>query len=321
MAEGDRGIVTPEAVLLEFEVALLGSRTVAILLDLLVMFAALMAMLLVLGAATAGGLPEVVGTVFVVVALFLILFGYPIVSETVWSGRTLGKAAMGLRVVTREGAPVRFRHAAIRGALALVDLYMFLGAVAVVSSLLTRDGQRLGDLAAGTLVLRERTAKANAAAMTFPVPYGWEGYVDSLDVSAVSTEQYSDVRDLLLRVNELSGGARGHLGVRLANPVAQAMHHEPPVGVGAESFLVCVAAAYQQRRAAPVGRPSGIGVGPPSPGAAPPPPVGTPVSTLAPPPRAMPPPEVPPPPGRPTAGNEAAPPDPPADAGEFTPPG
>jgi hypothetical protein len=297
-------------------------------------------MFLVLGAAAAGGLPEVVGTIFVVVALFLIFFGYPIVSETVWSGRTLGKAAMGLRVVTREGAPVRFRHAAIRGALSLVDLYLFLGAVAVVSSLLTRDGQRLGDLAAGTLVLRERTARANAASMTFPVPSGWESYVASLDVSAVSTEQYGVIRDLLLRVNELSDDARGHLGIRLANPMAQAMNHEPPAGVGAESFLVCVAAAYQQRRGGPTGWSSGTGVGQPPPGAAPPPPMGAPVSTVAPPPGATSRSGVPPPPGWPSGGSPTAPPGatgppstsgptadrpaqgpgPPTDPGGFTPP-
>ena len=287
MADSDRGIVTPEAVLLEFEVALLGSRTVAILLDLLVMFAALMATFLVLGAAAAGGLPDVVGTVFVVVALFMILFGYPIVSETVWSGRTLGKAAMGLRVVTREGTPVRFRHAAIRGALSLVDLYISVGSVAVVTSLSTNDGQRLGDLAAGTLVLRERTAKADAASMTFPAPYGWERYVNSLDVSAVTTGQYGVIRDLLLRVNDLSRDARGHLAIRLANPLAGAMGHDPPPGVAAESFLVCVAAAYQQRRTA----------GPRS-AAMPPPPVGPPVSTVPPPPTSSSPPARPlPPPG------------------------
>ena len=286
MAHNERGIVTPEAVLLEFATAGLGSRTVAILIDLLVMFAALVAALFVLGAAAAGGLPEVVGTIFIVVALFLVIFGYPIISETVWSGRTLGKAAMGLRVVTREGAPVRFRHAAIRGGLGLVDLYLFVGAVAVITSLLTRDGQRLGDLAAGTLVLRERTAKANASSMTFPVPYGWDRYVASLDVSAVSTEQYGVIRDLLLRVNELSPDARGHLGRSLANPVAATMNHEPPTGVTAESFLVCVAAAYQQRR---------VGSAPPPSGALPPPPpVGRPVAGVPPPPRAPRPPSDPP---------------------------
>lgn len=290
MADRDRGIVTPEAVLLEFQIAQLGSRTVAILLDFLVMFAGLMAMVFVLGAAEAGGLPDVVGTIFVVVGLFLVFFGYPIISETVWSGRTLGKAAMGLRVVTREGAPVRFRHAAIRGALGLVDLYLFLGAVAVVTSLLTRDGQRLGDLAAGTVVLRERTARADAASMAFPVPPGWEPYVASLDVSAVGPEQYGVIRDLLLRTNELAAGARAHLAVRLANPVARTMNHQPPDGVPAESFLVCVAAACQQRRGVAALAP-------------PPPPGARPVAGAPPPPPARSQPAAPPPPVPPGPGS------------------
>jgi uncharacterized RDD family membrane protein YckC len=290
MADRDRGIVTPEAVLLEFQIAQLGSRTVAILLDFLVMFAGLMAMVFVLGAAEAGGLPDVVSTIFVVVGLFLVFFGYPIISETVWSGRTLGKAAMGLRVVTREGAPVRFRHAAIRGALGLVDLYLFLGAVAVVTSLLTRDGQRLGDLAAGTVVLRERTARTDAASMTFPVPPGWEPYVASLDVSAVGPEQYGVIRDLLLRTNELAAGARAHLAVRLANPVARTMNHQPPDGVPAESFLVCVAAACQRRRGVAALAP-------------PPPPGARPVAGAPPPPPARSQPAAPPPPVPPGSGS------------------
>lgn len=332
MVDNERGIVTPEAVLLEFETAGVGSRTVAILIDLLAQFAAIIGLVLILGAAAAGGLPEIVGTVSIIVGLFLVIFGYPIAFETLWGGRTLGKAAMGLRVVTREGGPVRFRHAAIRGALGLVDLYLLLGAVAVVTSLLTKEGQRLGDLAAGTLVLRERTAAGHADSMVFPVPRGWEAYVASLDVSGVTTDQYGLVRDYLLRVNDLSRDARWHLGVRLANPIARAIHHDPPPGVPAESFLLCVAAAYQQRRGVPAGPTSTLGVprigpqgapaataarpdwtwgttvGAPGPGsrpsttpAVPPPPGARPDTSIPPPPTRAPAPPVAPPPVSPDA--------------------
>ena len=88
---------------------------------------------------------------------FVVLWGYPTVMETLWRGRTIGKIALGLRVVTVEGAPVRFRHAAIRATLGLVDFLLTSGAGAVVSVLMTHRSQRLGDLVAGTVVLRERT--------------------------------------------------------------------------------------------------------------------------------------------------------------------
>ncbi len=79
---------------------------------------------------------------------------------------------MGLRVVTREGAPVQFRHAAIRAALGLIDFYLAFGGVAVISALVTREHQRLGDLVAGTLVLRERTGARAPTAVRFAVPAG-----------------------------------------------------------------------------------------------------------------------------------------------------
>jgi len=240
-------IVTPEAVRLDFAPAGVGTRMLAIFLDLLVMGAALIALGLVVGLSGSGGLGETPALIISLVGLFLIVFGYPIGCETLWGGRTVGKAALGLRVRTKEGAPVRFRHAAIRGALSLIDLYLTLGLAATLSVLLTRDSQRLGDLAAGTLVLRERTAASNtSAAYTFYPPPGWEPYAASLDVAAMTDEQYGLIRGYLLRASEMTPSARQHLAVRLASPLAGVLRHTPPAGVPPESFLHCAAAAYQR---------------------------------------------------------------------------
>lgn len=240
-------IVTPEAVRLDFAPAGVATRMLAIFLDLLIMGGALIALGLVVGLSGAGGLGETPAVILSLVGLFLILFGYPIGCETLWDGRTVGKAALGLRVRTKEGAPVRFRHAAIRGALSLVDFYATLGLAATLSVLLTRDSQRLGDLAAGTLVLRERTAASStSAAFAFYPPPGWEPYTASLDVAAMTGEQYGLVRGYLLRASEMTPAARRHLALRLANPLAGVLHHQPPAGVAPESFLHCAAAAYQR---------------------------------------------------------------------------
>jgi uncharacterized RDD family membrane protein YckC len=249
-----RGIVTPEAVVLEFETASVGSRSIAILLDVLVQGFAfwLLALALALGGQAAGG---TVVTIAILILAFLILFGYPAAMETLWNGRTLGKAALGLRVVTREGAPIRFRHAAIRTIFGLVDFFLLFGSVAVLTVLLTKRNQRLGDLVAGTIVLRERTAADRTVSVAFPPPRGYEGYVASLDVSVLKPDQYAVIRSFLMRVFELTPPARMSIAVRLANPTAIAMHHQPPQTVGPEIFLACVAAAYQQRHAA-VPRPS-----------------------------------------------------------------
>jgi uncharacterized RDD family membrane protein YckC len=259
-----QGIVTPEAVLLEFETAGVGSRTIARMIDLFVQLAALYALVFVIGVASLGGTPDVVGIILVAAGVLGIALGYPIAFEALWNGRTPGKAAMGLRVVTVEGAPVRFRHAAVRGIVGLVDLLVPPGgATAIVAAILSRRTQRLGDMAAGTIVLRERAATAATSAVSFrPFP-GWEAYTASLDVAALRPDEYGIVRSFLMRVNQLDPGARGALAVRLATPVAARLRHTVPDGVHPEHFLVSVAAAYQQRH----GGPSAPPPPPPPPGA------------------------------------------------------
>src|SRR6266498_3517772 len=114
MAQGSpTRMVTPEAVALEFQTANVGSRILAFLIDVVVVGAGIAAG--VTAAALALSASGAVLPDWLVIAMFLVLipgwwFGYFTALETLWRGRTLGKAALGLRVVTREGAPVRFRH-------------------------------------------------------------------------------------------------------------------------------------------------------------------------------------------------------------------
>lgn len=250
-ARAPRGIITPEAVVLEFETASVGSRVLAQVVDLAVrstLFGIITgAFGAVLGPVSASG-----AVIVFTISGFLLVFGYPAILETVWSGQTVGKRAIGLRVVTVEGAPVSFRHAAIRSVLGLVDFLLPpLGVVATISVLLTRRDQRLGDVLAGTIVLRERTGAAFPVPVSFPPLPGYESYARTLDVGAVTPEQYALVRSFLIRVDSLLPHARARIAVGLANPIAKAMHHTPPQGVSPEAFLVSVAAAYQLRLGGP----------------------------------------------------------------------
>ena len=244
----DYQLVTPEAVVLELATAGVGSRLVAFMIDAAIQSAAIIALFtgifLVAEAGVDGG---VAAAVIAGAGIFLILFGYPAVFETSWRGRTPGKAALGLRVVTTEGSPVRFRHAAVRAALALVDFYMTGGAVAILSILATRNDQRLGDLAAGTIVVRERTGATTPHAISFPVPRGHEDYVASLDISAMTPDHYVAVRSFLLRAGTLPPGVRNHLATEFAGPLAARMRHTPPEWVSPELFLACAVAKFQQR--------------------------------------------------------------------------
>lgn len=250
------GIVTPEAVVLEFETAGMASRMLAALVDSAIQLLVLLGILLAaFGLAEAGIEAGGLGNAFLYVVLFLLLFAYPAGFETLWRGRTPGKAALGLRVVTVEGGPIRFRHAAIRAILGLVDKYVFSAVPGVLAVLLTRRNQRLGDLVAGTIVLRERSGARTPQAVAFAAPRGLEAYVAALDVSALDRADYVTIRSFLLRAPTLAPAARDALARQVATPVLARLHTTPPPGLPPEVFLVCVAAAHQQRHAPPAAAP------------------------------------------------------------------
>ncbi len=244
---GPARLVTPEAVVLHFETAGVGSRILATLLDLvllgLLVFAGIFAINLV------GQVNGTVARVLALVYFSFVVFAFPILFETLWRGRTLGKAALGLRVVTRQGLPVRFRHALVRSIFTMVDFWLTLCAAAMLSVLVSRDNQRLGDMVAGTIVLRERSAAGRAEAVRFALPYGYEGYAATLDVSGLTGEQYAAARSYLVRAAKLSPSVRVALANELATAVAARIKHVPPPGVTAEAFLACVAAVHQARAA------------------------------------------------------------------------
>jgi uncharacterized RDD family membrane protein YckC len=215
-------VITPDAVGLELPVATVGSRGIAWFLDALVLFAGLLlagVAMAILG--TGGFVPGWAGIAVLLLLTFAWQFGYPIGFEVGLRGRTPGKAAMGLRVVTVEGAPVGFRHAAIRALVGVLELLLTLGAVAVVSSLISRRGQRLGDLAAGTVVVRERRVGGAPQAVTFVPPPGLEEYTARLDTSSVGPATYALIRDTLRRAPGLPPDTRGNITAQVATHVLE----------------------------------------------------------------------------------------------------
>lgn len=247
------GVVTPEAVPLQFAEANVGSRAISFFLDVLLLGIGLTILNIFLGYlidGTGSGFPEWVAIVVVLLVNFVLFFGYWVGFETLTHGRTPGKMAMGLRVVTVEGSPVRFRHAAIRAALGTVDFSLTMGIGAVMTTMLSKRHQRLGDMVAGTVVLRERSAAPPPRAAMFRIPDGAEAYAASIDASGLSVHEYEAVREFLMRSYDLGPQARTDLARRLAAGIAARLQHSPPANVSPELFLRCVAARYQQRFAA-----------------------------------------------------------------------
>lgn len=240
-------LVTPEGVVLEFETAGVATRILAGAVDLAIQVVLLLAVSFGALAVAAAGADGGIGAAFVYIAVFLVLFGYPAAFETLWRGRTPGKALLGIRAVTVEGAPVRFRHAAVRAIVALLDKLLMFGVIGILTILVTARNQRLGDLAAGTLVLRERTGAPPPVAVTFSPPPGLESFAASLDLAALGDERYLLVRSFLLRAHEMAPRARWDLARRLADDAVGRVRTSPPPGTQPEQFLLCIAAEYQRR--------------------------------------------------------------------------
>ena len=122
-----------------------------------------------------------------------------------------------------------------------------IGVVGVLAMLLSPKSQRLGDLAAGTVMLRQQSSALRSMPVAFLPPPALLPYTATLDASSVSTEQYGIIRTFLMRSARLTPDARASLGDRLARSVAWRMNQPVPAWLHPEVFLVCVAHAYQRR--------------------------------------------------------------------------
>ncbi|MER7415204.1 RDD family protein [Micromonospora peucetia] len=261
-AWGDAGLVSGEAVELDVRAARIGSRVLALLLDVLAQAALMLTLSMSVGVALlnvpeglvdgalAGGLATV--------GLILVLVGYPVLCERFNHGRTLGKMAVGLRVVSADGAPVAARQSLIR---ALVGVAVewpglvlpLLSWVAGVTVMVTdRRGRRLGDLVAGTLVVHTRTATAWRPVPTaVPALAGWAA---ALDLSRLDDGLALAARQYLARVHQLAEPARGRLGRGLWVEISAVITPPAPPGMPESVYLAAVLGERHRRARHRLGR-------------------------------------------------------------------
>ena len=241
-------ITTPEGVELDLQLAGLGARYIAQVVDLAIKVAAIGLTALVLLAAGLTGL-----AIFLP-AFFLIQYGYDVVFETFAGGRTPGKMAARLRVVRTGGEPVDFASSAIRNILRVVDGIPFSYVPGIVSILVTKRNQRLGDLAAGTIVIHEERPLPGPPPVWGPPGWGppqapppQPGWGPTWDVSAVSASDAAAVRSFLERRWTIDVRARGALAQQLAEALWPKVAGAPG-GLPPEAFLEQLAQQKASRR-------------------------------------------------------------------------
>lgn len=236
MSRPDRA-VTPEAVTITVDVAGLGSRMIASLIDSLIQLAIVVPILLGVGASELSGTVELIVVSLVV---FLVFWGYYPLFEVLWQGRTPGKRAQRLRVLRTDGQPAGGAAILVRNLIRILDVFLF-PFLAVISMLVTSRAQRLGDLAAGTMVVRERRL---TAPQTITLP--GRSDLPTVDATGLSEREYDVIRSFLSRRSALDASARWRLAAQLASALRGRVGSLPE-GLSDEAMLEAVAQSYRRR--------------------------------------------------------------------------
>jgi uncharacterized RDD family membrane protein YckC len=245
-------IETPEQIPLQFAVAGIGSRFLALAIDTLIQIGLALAVLLVVYISrTAGafiGLSDQWEVAVLIVSVFLLLYGYFACFEILWNGQTPGKRIIGLRVVKTSGRPLTPAETIGRNLMRIVDQLPFFYAVGIIAALTNSENKRLGDFVAGSIVVREASlkemkpvwqsgptemSKAEASAQRV-----------SLGAQGLSMAELTLIDTFLQRRHNLAPDVRARMADEILDRVRSKLSL-PPGGLSAESILE--SAAYQRR--------------------------------------------------------------------------
>ncbi|GAB3464050.1 RDD family protein [Kineococcus endophyticus] len=237
-------IVTGEAVVLGLRAASFASRILAAVLDAVLVGIVLLAA--VVGSTSLlSDSSEATTAALGLSVTVLCLVGIPTAVETATRGRSVGKLVLGVRAVRDDGGPVRFRHCLVRAVTGFFELWALAGSPAIICSLVNARGKRLGDLLAGTYVVRERTAARHRPLP--PMPPELAGWARSADIGRLPLATTTAARQFLARTGTLNPASREALRVQLADALLPHVSPAPPPGTDPERFLVAVLVERRDR--------------------------------------------------------------------------
>ncbi|RNL81558.1 RDD family protein [Halostreptopolyspora alba] len=237
-------VVTGDAVVLDLRPAGFATRMVALAFDLVIQVTVLAGANLAAVRVGADLDPAAMAAVIVGVTVLTVV-GYPTAVETLSRGRSVGKLVMGLRVVGADGSPEQFRQALARALCAVVEIWAASGVIALLSSMINRDGRRIGDFVAGTLVIEERAGREPETEIAMP-PWLAE-WAAAAEMSALTPETVAMARQYVLRYSELTEQARHEMGNRIAGLVSAGVTPPPPEGTPPVAYLAAVLAERRRR--------------------------------------------------------------------------
>ena len=238
-------IDTPESVDLALEPVGLGSRFLAALIDAVIQYAVILAVLLVAAPSLAvwaelGAYFDLIGSAVLAILLLvvaLLFFLYKLLFEAFWNGQTMGKRVAGIRVVQVSGMPVTFLQVVIRNLLRIIDYlpsYYLIGSICVLA---TGRRQRLGDLAAGTVVVRDRPAERPVVPTALSRPPHTDLNRLREHVLRLSEEDLLPARGYWQRRNQLNGPHRARVAEQVARGLAVRMGWPDPLPPIPDDFI------------------------------------------------------------------------------------
>ncbi|HWM35323.1 MAG TPA: RDD family protein [Pseudolysinimonas sp.] len=237
-------LMTGEAVALDLRPTGWALRAAGAIIDAVVYLGAYIVIAIVLfSAATGAGTEEAVFGIIAIAALVGCLVVAPITVETATRGKSLGKLAVGARIVRDDGGAIGFRHAAIRALVGVFEVFLTFGGVAAIAGLVTDRTRRIGDLLAGTYSQYERVARTPAP--VYGVPHELTAWAHTADVARMPDALSRRVAQFLAQAGQLTPDSRARSAAELANEVAR--YVSPLPAVAPELFLAGVTVVRRER--------------------------------------------------------------------------
>ncbi len=242
MPEDKLTIETPEQIPLEFPLAGLGSRFLALAHDTLIQFLVVLVFGLVFVAFVVTSGESLWMTAVFLLVVFLLQFGYFAFFEALWNGQTPGKRRVQLRVIKDSGQPLTAYDAVARNLLRIVDSLPGFYGVGIVSVLLSSKNKRLGDHVAGTVVVHEKPV----GELSQVTPrYSGEAMSSGYDVARLSPEEFQLIEAYLLRRNQLSADVRARLTQQIVQRISPKLGISPEDQRRSEPLLEKLAVEYR----------------------------------------------------------------------------
>jgi uncharacterized RDD family membrane protein YckC len=239
-------LVTGDAVLLDLRTASFAVRILAAAIDGVLQLGLLVGGTIgMVWAATRAELDDGFVAAGILAMSVLAYVGYPVLCELLLRGRSVGRLALGTRVVRDDGGPVHLRQSVLRAVMAMLEIWSTAGAIALTCAVIDRKSRRVGDLLAGTMVIQERMRSLTP--QRAEVPPGLRDWAQAADVGRLPLTLMQDIRSFLPRAATINPESRRQLSRDLLRRTLPHVAPAPPPGTDPEAFLTAVIAERSRR--------------------------------------------------------------------------